>query len=677
MSKKQITTTIVAVVTIIILLATGYYILNKQDKNTTLTLLDKQWIEANKNKVFDFSMPANLPLFNLDGEGIIFDFLNDFSTTTKLSFNKTTYTAGADLAKIYSLKIVDKKNDSDLLIYQDHYVLLTNQRVYYASQADMTNLTIGVLEDNVATASKSLADANVKYVAYNSIDKLLSSLASGTDAIVLPRVEYLENIMLKDNLYIAYNIYEMTEDYVISLGDNAKLNSIVTKYFNKWYKDNFNVSYNKHFTANYFSFNEIDSKTKAKFRSKRYTYGLISNLPYDNVANPELTGINSVLLHEFAALADIEISYTKYANVADLVSAFSANKLDLFYNISKTHKYDMDVITTPGIYTTSGVVLVPYKNKTIVTSLNSLQGIEVLTIKDSQLEAMVSPYAKIKPYANINELLNAKKSTSIIAIDYDTYQFYKNTELSNYLAVYTFDMPASSFNLRDIANNEVFNDYFMLYLAYANKQGVLDTAYQGLLPNNNVSIATMILNIGGYALFVAVVAYEVKKKFFHKGKRKEVILSKADKLKYIDMLTSLKNRNYLNDNIDKWDNRDIYPQAIIMIDLNNIAYVNDNFGYQEGDKVIIEAANILINNQVANSDIIRTNGNEFLVYVIGYEEKQVVLYMRKLNRELKELTHGYGAAVGYSMIADALKTVDDAINEATMDMRTNKEEASN
>ena len=143
------------------------------------------------------------------------------------------------------------------------------------------------------------------------------------------------------------------------------------------------------------------------------------------------------------------------------------------------------------------------------------------------------------------------------------------------------------------------------------------------------------------------------------------------------MLTSLKNRNYLNDSIEKWDDSGIYPQAIIIVDLNNVAYINDNYGHTEGDNVITEAANILIKNQLEKTEIMRTNGNEFLIYLVEYEEKQIVSYIRKLNKEFKELAHGFGAAIGYSMITDGLKTIDDAINEATLDMRTNKEEANN
>ena len=50
-------------------------------------------------------------------------------------------------------------------------------------------------------------------------------------------------------------------------------------------------------------------------------------------------------------------------------------------------------------------------------------------------------------------------------------------------------------------------------------------------------------------------------------------------------------------------------------------------------------------------------------------------YLKKLRKELKELPYGFGASVGYSMIFDNIKTIDDAINEATIDMRKIKEEA--
>ena len=49
-------------------------------------------------------------------------------------------------------------------------------------------------------------------------------------------------------------------------------------------------------------------------------------------------------------------------------------------------------------------------------------------------------------------------------------------------------------------------------------------------------------------------------------------------------MTCLKNRAYLSDFIKTWNNNTIYPQAIIVIDLNNIKEINDKYGVLEGDK---------------------------------------------------------------------------------------------
>ena len=150
-------------------------------------------------------------------------------------------------------------------------------------------------------------------------------------------------------------------------------------------------------------------------------------------------------------------------------------------------------------------------------------------------------------------------------------------------------------------------------------------------------------------------------------------IRKDEKLKFVDMLTSLKNRNYLNERINIWNQNTIYPQAIIVIDLNNIKYLNDTFGHVEGDKQIKYAANILHQTQLDNTEIMRTDGNEFMVYLVGYTEKQVVNYLKKLVKEFNTLPYEYGAAFGFSMIVDDLKLIDDAINEATIQMRENKE----
>ena len=68
----------------------------------------------------------------------------------------------------------------------------------------------------------------------------------------------------------------------------------------------------------------------------------------------------------------------------------------------------------------------------------------------------------------------------------------------------------------------------------------------------------------------------------------------------------------------------------------------------------------------------RTDGNEFLIYMIGYSQKQVTNYIHKLNKEFNKIDYEYGVAIGYSMIKDNAKTIEDAINESVDEMRQQK-----
>ena len=101
--------------------------------------------------------------------------------------------------------------------------------------------------------------------------------------------------------------------------------------------------------------------------------------------------------------------------------------------------------------------------------------------------------------------------------------------------------------------------------------------------------------------------------------------------------------------------------------------INDKDGRVVGDEVVKKAASILINNQKENSDILRSSGDEFLIYMVGYEEDVVKEYLRLLNREFKNIPNGLGASFGYSMIYDEVKIIDDAINEALIMLENTKD----
>lgn len=664
-------------VLIVLIGAALFFYFTKEDENA-LTVTEKNWIESNKNKVIDLSIPSDVPVLSSNGEGVVFDFLEALEKNTGLDFNKLSYTIGEKPSSDYAIEVTDSVSKDDILIYQDNYALVAKNKIQYNSTNEIKNIVIGVLNDDMDKVNKYLlGSTDVTYKPYQKSEDMIEDMkADKIDAMALPRLEYLNDIISNDNMGIAYNITEYTKDYVLKLGDQKTLNNILKKYYEKWSKENFETEFNKSLAENYFTINKIDEKDQVKFRSKRYNYGFVLNSPFDITTKDGLRGFNYSFLNDFAKATNIELNYKKYSSIENMINDFNNNNLDIIFDYNNTDKYKMDVYETVSVYDEKVAVIADENTDITVNSINSLAGQTVKVIKDSKIAKYLEEHnVKTKTYNNLGDLIKSLNKNDIAAIDYYAYDNYVRTDLSKFKALYTFNLDDEyTFVARDISANKTFNELFDFYLSFIGDKKIINDSYNELLnyTSNNKLINTLIVIFSGVILIIVgiLTGKLIKKRKDHNSK-----LSKTEKLRYIDSLTSLKNRNYLNDNLKNWDATDIYPQSIIVVDLNNIAYINDNFGHTEGDKVIVEGAAILINNQLPNSELIRTSGNEFLIFMVGHDEKTVVTYIRKLHRELKKLSHGFGAAIGYSMITDDIKTIDDAVNEATLDMRNNKQES--
>ena len=680
MSKKgKILISIISIITVGLIIGV-YAFLNKQDENTTLTILEKQWIENNKNNVIDLSIVNDIPIFNYNGEGLFFDFIDSLEKNTGLNFNKLSYNKDDKPSTEYSFKITNELNKEDILLYEDNYAIITKTNKKYNNLLKIDQMTIGVLQDDLNNVSYYLGkNKNLSFKPYTSATLLLDgfNIKNEVNAIIVPKTMYLKEILENDKINISYNLSDMKKYFVLDLGNDKKLNKIIKKYYKKWNEESFEELFNKNFSNDYFTFKQIYEQDQVNFKGKRYAYGFIEHAPYNSLKNKQLVGINDEIIKGFAKLSNIEISYDRYKNYEELIKAFNENKVDFYFNTSLINQYDLDVYNTVNVYDSQVAIISSIKNKTNINSELSLNNYNVIIVKDSKIDKYLTDNKiHAKKYDNVESLLKNKKNNEVIVLDKITYDTYMYSSLKDYKIDYIFDLDSTyNFTGRDITSNEVFNKFFDFYLSYINEQdfenNIEYTMFKEKLKNKKPFVILIIVLI--IVAIIAIIALIQKLK----PKKKKNTVSKEDKLKYIDMLTSLKNRNYLNDSMEKWDNSGIYPQSIIVIDLNNVAYINDNYGHEEGDNIIKEAASILIQTQIENSEIIRTNGNEFLIYLVEYTEKQVVSYIRKLNKELKELNHGFGAAIGYSIITDELKTIDDAINEATLDMKNNKEEIQN
>lgn len=654
-----------------------YY--NKEDKTTTLTVSEKRWVQDNADQTYDFEVVNDYPLYGLNGEGVIFNFLDDFEENVGLEFNKIPYLKESkpttDSFKIRILDNDKKLSDKDLPLFNDNYVAIGKTYQRFNSIKDFKNITFGVFKEDSKEISYYLkSGTNLSYKNYDSIESLYSALdKEEVDMIIVPNIMYLNYTIEKDKYSINYFFTEMQKQIVLTLSkDNDKLNKIVTKYYNKWKQTKYVKEYNDAYLNYYLEANTLDAKTKAELISKNYTYGYVENPPYEQQVNGKVAGIAGEYVDRVARLSGINFKYKEYKTVKDLKKAIDKCEIDLYFDYYNynNEKYKSTLSTFIERY----VVLGKEEDNHIVTSFESMKNEEIAMLENDSLYNYFSnnSRSKIKTYKTIEELVKNSKDR-LIVIDKEIYTHYQNKEFKKLKLLYTDTMMNDyKFMVKD--NNEAFYDLFNYiintnsYYNYRNS-GITNLHASILEDSTFEQVYTIVLTIIFIPLIALLVAYIIIKK---KNQIKKVKAS--DRHKYTDMLTSLKNRNYLNAKMPEWEESKVFPQAIVMVDLNNVKYINDNYGHEEGDDLIIKAAGILVNTQLENSEVIRTDGNEFLIYLVGYSERQVSTYVKKLSKEMKNLPHEFGAAIGYSMITDEIKTLDDAINEATLEMITAKEE---
>ncbi|MEF9892298.1 MAG: GGDEF domain-containing protein [Anaerorhabdus sp.] len=90
-----------------------------------------------------------------------------------------------------------------------------------------------------------------------------------------------------------------------------------------------------------------------------------------------------------------------------------------------------------------------------------------------------------------------------------------------------------------------------------------------------------------------------------------------------DILTLLPNRNAIYSVMDNLFNTQ-ENQACILLDLDGFKNVNDCFGHDHGDDVLISVAKVLRSEVKENVYISRLGGDEFLIFISKYESKEEV-----------------------------------------------------
>ena len=601
-------------ITLLVIVVIGILIYVNNSK-TNYSFSEKSFINSNVNNVIDVSIEGTLPIFSSNGNGVFYDFLNDMEKDTGLTFNVSINGTGA-----YNFVNKNSLGDNDIEFYTDHFVVVSTSDNEITDLSSLKDQAIAVMSEDNQYVTEYLNEYGLNLDGYEHFTDLSDAMGNSIYYAVLPMQKYINEIVY--NQYkIVYHIEGLHSHYVLNLSDqNATMSKIFIKAFNKW-KSNVNSKINSHFLDLYYTTYNITELDRDRLTSDDLIVGYIDNMPIEGKLNRNFSGITNEYLSMFGDMTGATYKYIEYKDINSLISALNNKKIDIMYN---------------------------YFN------LNS------------------DNYSKTVSLGNI-EYVIVTHQNNIEILEKSVYDYYKNNSFKDFNIKYMSDSNVSN-NFLINKDNSILYNLFNFYLSTLGVKGVNNMAITNSVNEASVNVVTefIISNITYIVLLFGAVLFLMFK--FNKRVKVTKKIKKEDKMLYLDVMTNLKNRNYLNDNLSYWEENKVYPQAIVVVDLNSISVINDTKGHEEGDKQIQSAASILIKTQRENSEIIRTDGNEFLIYLVGYEENQIVTYVNKLMKEFKNLPYEYGASVGYFMITSESTTIDDAINEAVLKMRENKGE---
>ena len=658
--KKTLLIVFFSILGVILLFFGVLYYISSTVNNYTYN--EKNWINSNSNKSIDIYVDPTLPVFASGGKGVYYDYLSALKEDTGLTINVIT----EDKSK-YKLINKNKVDDDDVVFYRDHFVVLGSNSTINKLD-DLDNKKIGIISRDKSSVQYYLTEhKNINITTFETFDELVSAYdTKAINYIVVPMYKYLNEIISSNRYSILFHLDGLFSYYCIDLSEdgNENLNGILTKFYNR-YSKKANSLINKYFLEIYYDIKKYTELQKESITNDDFIVGYIDNLPFEGEIASKFTGVTDTYLSKFSTMTGVTYKYIGYKDTKELSKALEGKKIDLalnYYSISNDN-----YINTRTLGPSEYVVLAHASNNIVINSLYSLVDSNVSMLNNMNLKYNMASknLFEITDYTSVKNLLKNIDENSIIIVEKEVYDYYKDSSLRKYSIRYYDTIKLNNTFLLN-KENSAFNNLFDFYLSTLSSNEVKNESVVGViatLKSNRILdfiITNLLFIVIGIFVVCFVIYIGIKRHMNSKRIKKE------DRLYYFDAMTNLKNRNYLNDNIDFWSSTKVYPQAIVVIDINKLKVLNDRVGHEAGDAQIKAVASVLIKTQRDNSEIMRTDGDEFIVYLVGYDEKKIGTYIHKLNREFaSDLPNKeYGVSIGYKMITSEEMTIDDAINDS-------------
>ncbi|TSI07389.1 diguanylate cyclase [Lysinibacillus sp. BW-2-10] len=141
------------------------------------------------------------------------------------------------------------------------------------------------------------------------------------------------------------------------------------------------------------------------------------------------------------------------------------------------------------------------------------------------------------------------------------------------------------------------------------------------------------------------IAFEKLEQIYLEIEKKQIELMEMNSdlvtISNTDKLTGITNRRFFQEKLEQ--QVDLYqkegkPFSFLIIDIDHFKKVNDTYGHQIGDIVLVKLATILKNIMRLEDVVSRFGGEEFTVILPATDIEKTISFAKKINQEVEEAT---------------------------------------
>lgn len=368
-------------------------------------------------------------------------------------------------------------------------------------------------------------------------------------------------------------------------------------------------------------------------------------LPFEKIENGKHIGLTSEIIKLFAQNLKIPIVLVPTTNWQESLDFAQNRKCDILSLVSRTPEREryMD-FTTP--YIDAPIVLATRNGIPFIDNLQQIIDKQIGVVKGYSLHELLRTR-----YPNIN----------LVEVDSiaDGLEKVENGKLFGYLdnsIVLNYEIQKNHIGTLSISGK--FENHFLLGLATRNDEPILlqifqkavksvsqndkEQIYKRWVSNKiekiKVTDYSLVYQVTIFSILVLLIFVYWNRKIAKANKELEIAKKEIEKLAITDKLTGLYNRAKLDELLEieiERCRRFNHDMAFCILDIDCFKSINDNFGHQVGDKVLIEIADLLIQSTRKIDFVGRWGGEEFIIICPETGKNGAFIFLENLREKIE------------------------------------------